>query len=77
MKCFCDKKTTVNCIVPGFVDTHWQLEKAPDHRKRIEDKIALGRFADPSEIADLCMNIIDNQYINGSVINIDGGYSYR
>lgn len=77
VKFFCDKQTTVNCIVPGFVDTPWQKAKKPDHRKRIEDKISLGRFADPSEIADLCISIIDNQYLNGSVITIDGGYSYQ
>lgn len=77
VKVFADSKITVNAIAPGFTDTPWQLMKAPEHRKRIEEKIALGRFASPKEIASLCMEIVHNQYINGSVLSIDGGYSYR
>lgn len=30
----------------------------------------------PEDVAELCMAIIRNQYINGSVINLDGGYSF-
>lgn len=72
-----DRGITVNCIAPGFTETQWQANKALDHRKRIEDKIALHRFAAPEEIAKLCLAVIENDYINGSVINIDGGYSYK
>lgn len=78
VKEFCDERNiTVNCIVPGFVDTLWQLKKDPAQRERIENKTALHRFALPEEIADLCMSIIGNGYINGAEINIDGGYSYK
>lgn len=77
VKVFAPDGITVNAIAPGFTDTPWQKSKAPDHRKRIEDKIALGRFAEPSEIASLCLEVINNQYINGAVLSIDGGYSYR
>lgn len=77
VKVFAPMRVTVNAIAPGFTDTLWQKAKAPDHRKRIEDKIALNRFAMPSEIASLCWEVINNQYINGSVFSIDGGYSYR
>ena len=76
-KFFCDRGITINAIAPGFVDTPWQSGKAPEHRKRIEDKIALHRFADPKEIASLAMEIINNQYINGAIIDINGGYDYR
>lgn len=68
---------TVNCIVPSFIDTPWQAVKAPDHRKRIEDKIALHRFGTAQEVAELCMAVIRNQFINGSVLTMDGGYCYQ
>jgi 3-oxoacyl-[acyl-carrier protein] reductase len=78
VKEFCDeRRITVNCIVPGFVDTPWQKDKDPEHRKRIEDKTALHRFAHPEEIADICLSVIGNAFMNGSVINIDGGYNYK
>ena len=77
VKYFSPRGITVNCIVPGTIETSWHDEKTPEHRKRIEDKIALHRFGDPKEIAELCMAIIRNQYINGALLDIDGGYSYR
>ena len=65
---------TVNCIEPGFVDTPWQTGKDPAHRKRIEDKIALHRFARPEEIAELCWSIMNMPGLNGATLTIDGGY---
>jgi len=67
----------VNCVSPGFVDTEWQKEKPQPIRDNIENKISLKRFAEPEEIASAFMFIIDNQYLNGEIISIDGGYSYQ
>ncbi len=77
VKVFAERSVTVNAIAPGFVNTSWQKDKPKDQRKRIESKIALGRFGYPEEIANLCMTIIDTPYINGSVMEINGGYSYK
>lgn len=74
VKIFKDRYITINVIVPGFIDTDWQLSKNLDHRKRIENKIALERFGTVDEVAKTCMHIVENQYINGAVINVDGGY---
>lgn len=70
-------KITVNTIAPGFVDTPWQKSKPLEQRIRIENKIALKRFALPEEIAQLCWDISQNSYINGSLLEIDGGYCYE
>lgn len=67
----------VNAVAPGFVDTEWQLEKPKEIRESINSKVALGRFAEPKEIADFYLALIDNSYINGEVLRVDGGYSYR
>lgn len=64
----------VNSICPGFVDTEWQKNKPTCLREKITSKIALKRFAEVSEIADMCVKVIENTYINGSIISIDGGY---
>lgn len=77
VKEFCDRNITVNAIAPGFADTLWQKDKPIELRRKIEDKIALKRFAKPEEISRLCMSIIENEYINGECIHINGGYSYR
>lgn len=67
----------VNAIAPGFVDTEWQKTKPAEIRKNIENKIALGRFCDPDELASVYKMMIENSYFNGEVVVIDGGYSYK
>jgi 3-oxoacyl-[acyl-carrier protein] reductase len=67
----------VNAIAPGFVDTDWQLTKPADIRRNIESKIALGRFCEPEEIAEVYKMAIENPYLNGEIIVVDGGYSYK
>lgn len=67
----------VNAVAPGFVDTEWQLTKPKEIRESINSKISLGRFATPEEIADAYVMLIENPYITGETVTIDGGYSYR
>lgn len=74
VKVYKGRSITVNAIAPGFVDTDWHQTKEASHRERIQAKIALGRFAFPEEVALLCSQIIDNGYLNGAVLPIDGGY---
>jgi len=74
VKVYASKRIRINAVCPGFVDTPAQFSKAPDHRLRIENKIALNRFAEPFEIADFCYSILMNNYINGAVIPVCGGY---
>ncbi len=67
----------VNAIAPGFVDTEWQKLKPQVVKDNINAKVALNRFADPSEISDAYLFAINNPYLNGEVLVVDGGYSYR
>ena len=67
----------VNAIAPGFVDTEWQKNKPEEIRRNIEQKIALGRFCKPEEIAEVYKMLIENNYLNGEIIVVDGGYSYK
>jgi len=67
----------VNAIAPGFVDTEWQKNKPQEIRRNIENKLAAGRFCTPDELADVYLLLIENQYINGEIIVVDGGYSFK
>ncbi len=69
--------TTVNAIVPGFVETPWQKEKPEQIKQNIYNKTAIHRFASVEEIVDAYRFCIDNAFVNGSLIEVNGGYSYK
>lgn len=69
--------TTVNTIVPGFVDTPWQKTKHEEIKQNIYKKTAIHRFASVDEIVDAFCFCIDNPFVNGSLIEINGGYCYK
>jgi 3-oxoacyl-[acyl-carrier protein] reductase len=76
VKYFSDKEITVNAVAPGFVDTNWHKSKTEVEKEKIQKQIALNRFATVSEISKIMLNIIDNDYINGQIIRVCGGYDY-
>lgn len=77
VKEFSEREITVNTIAPGFVETDWQADKAEDIRTRICAKTALKRFATVAEVSKVCSAILENDFINGSTLVVDGGYDYK
>lgn len=77
VKCFEGSNTTVNAIAPGFVETEWQASKPQEIRNNILAKSAVKRFAAPDEVADAVRFCINNGFVNGSVIEVSGGYSFK
>ena len=71
---------TVNTIAPGPVDTEFFRQNNPeDSRIRQEklDRIPLGRFANPSDIANMAAFLLSSEanYITGQMFHVDGGSS--
>ena len=65
----------VNTVCPGWINTDMNKDLSDEFREKELNKILLGRFAEPSEIANLVYFLgTDNaSYINDSIIRIDGG----
>lgn len=66
----------VNAIAPGFIRTPWHDGRSRESYERIERKIALHRFGEVEEVADMAYAMLKNGYLNGSVVDIHGGYDY-
>ncbi len=66
----------VNAVAIGWADTDMNKDLPKDYIKSETEKIYLGRFADPKEIADAIYYLASDEasYINGSVLTIDAGY---
>ena len=65
------------CRGSGICGYRLAKTKPAEIRKSIESKIALGRFCSPDEVAEVYKMIIENNYFNGEVIPVSGGYSYK
>ena len=65
----------VNAVAPGWVDTEMNELLDVDFINNELDKIVVGRFAEPVEIAKVVyfLSSDDASYINGEVIVVDGG----
>ncbi len=63
----------VNAIAPGFVKTEMVAGMRPEVLERMAADIPLGRLCTPEEIAHACLYLLENDYMNGRVLEIDGG----
>lgn len=69
------KGICVNAIAPGFVETG-MVAKVPEHViDKMVGNIPLGRLGQPSDIAKAYLFLAsdDADYINGTVLHVDGG----
>ena len=65
---------TVNAVCPGFTETDMLLEVPEKIRERILEKIPMGRFGKPEEIASCVRYIVtEGDYMTAQAISINGG----
>jgi NAD(P)-dependent dehydrogenase (short-subunit alcohol dehydrogenase family) len=65
----------VNAIAPGFV---FPSKEIPEEEwQRLIRRVPLGRPAHPEEVASAIEFLLDNEYITGQTIVLDGGYSLQ
>ena len=65
----------VNAVAPGWVNTKMNETLSEEFKKAEEEKILLGRFADPEEIANVIEFLCSDNasYVNKTLIRVDGG----
>ena len=69
------KKVTVNAVAPGMVNTGMSNAVRAAFGEKIKDRIPLGDFAEPGEIASTVAFLASDEarYITGQIITVDGG----
>lgn len=75
------KGINVNCIAPGYFETDMAspLRTDPVRAPQINDRIPVGRWGRPDEIAGLAVFLASDasNYMHGSIVVIDGGWLAR
>ncbi|HZT22475.1 MAG TPA: SDR family NAD(P)-dependent oxidoreductase [Verrucomicrobiae bacterium] len=75
------ERINVNALAPGYIATEntRALREDPVRNRAILERIPEGRWGNPEDIAGGCVFLAsaDADYLNGAVLNIDGGWLGR
>ena len=65
----------VNSIAPGLVNTEMNKELSKEDLAELKKEIPLGRIAQPEEIAKSVERLIEDEYVSGQIISVNGGWN--
>lgn len=66
-----------NAVAPGFIDTPSTRDAlSPSVIKHIQTNTPLQRLGQPEEVAQAVCSVIDNDFMNGVVLGLDGGLTF-
>ena len=76
-----DAVMDVNAIAPGYIETAntEALRADPDRSRAIPERIPAGRWGRPEDIAQTAVFLAApaSDYVNGAILNVDGGWLAR
>ncbi len=72
---FASRNISANAVAPGFIKTRMTDVVAEEMKKKLLEKIVLGRMGDPVEVARavLFLSSDESSYITGHCLNVNGG----
>jgi NAD(P)-dependent dehydrogenase (short-subunit alcohol dehydrogenase family) len=68
----------VNCVAPGIIRTPFQAKMTEAARlNNLANRIPLGREGTAEQVSSMILQLIENDFITGETMVIDGGMSMR
>lgn len=64
----------VNGVAPGLVNTDMNKDLTAEELEELKKEIPLGRIANPEEIVNSVKWLIEDEYISGQIISVNGGW---
>ncbi len=69
----------INVVVPGIIDTPvWDLVLPPEakaeHFRQVENQLPVGRVGHADDVASAVMFLMQNPFVNGATVEVDGGH---
>lgn len=66
---------TVNALSPGFMETRMTAGASARFKQTMAEHLPVPRFTTPEEVAPSIALFLDNDYVTGQVVSVDGGIS--
>lgn len=66
----------VNAVAPGLVDTPWTADWQDLH-EAVKVMAPMQRSAQPDDVAEVVMTLVDSTYVTGQIWVVDGGLGLR
>ena len=74
-------RCVIGAVAPGYIATEntKALQEDPARNKAILERIPEGRWGSPEDIAGGCVFLasLESDYLNGTVLGVDGGWMGR
>lgn len=67
------RSITVNTIAPGFIETDMTAEMSERVTEAMLGEIPLKRFGQAEEVASAVKFLMENRYVTGQTIEVNGG----
>ncbi len=67
----------VNCLCPGVIDTPMNASLTPGELGALAEETPLGRLGTPQEAAQAAVFLIENTFITGQSLGVNGGFLIR
>jgi len=67
----------VNAVCPGFIETDMVGAIPEEMQEKILKTIPMGRFGQPEDIAQAVRFCIENEYMTGATLDVNGGVYMR
>ena len=66
---------TVNCVAPGFIETPMTAALSEDQRRRLLERVPVGRLGTPDDVAAAIGYLASQEaaYVTGQTLHVNGG----
>jgi NAD(P)-dependent dehydrogenase (short-subunit alcohol dehydrogenase family) len=73
-----DHSVRVNCVAPGIIRTAFHAAMTQEtYQRNVDHRIPLHREGTPEQVAEAILLLVENEYITGESLVIDGGLTSR
>ena len=65
----------VNCVSPGVIDTQMNAHFTKEDMQALVDEIPAGRLGQGEDVAKAVLYLVENDYVTGVNLSVNGGFS--